>query len=254
MPAIALALALRQDTLAARESALTADNQLRLAGFLGRKVADWPTAITMTYVRDDAPHIRIVELQRDPRFLATVFPGLDALAQVKEALTDAAWQIDGSTELAESLMYAVIRHESGFFAGAISAAGALGLFQIMPSTFEKRTDCWIAGEKPIPTSYLFNPIRNTQFWSCWVRKEFAPRTRDDIVTMLVKQHAGSGQLNEWRKGWKGRAIERDLELQIDMYRFPATSLFVRSVLSDVAVADAAGFFESGAGAGRRDNP
>ena len=55
------------------------------------------------------------------------------------------------------------------------------------------------------------------------------------------------------KTWKGRAIERDLELQIDTYRFPATSVFVRHVLSDVAIADAGGLFETGAGAGRRDN-
>ena len=257
IPAAALLLALRQDALAARDSVLTADNQLWLAGFVGRKVGDWPTALEMTFVPADAPHERIRELQNDPRFLATDYPGVDVLGTVKGALTDAAWPIDGSTALSESLMYAVIRRESRYYAGAISAVGALGLFQIMPSTFETTPKCWTLradGQKPRATSYLFDPIRNTQFWSCWVRKGFEPRTRDDITLMLVKHHAGGGRLSEWMKTWKGRAIERDLELQIDTYRVPATSTFVRQVLSDVAIADAGGFFEAGAEAGRRVNP
>lgn len=256
IPAAALLLALRQDALAARDSVLTADNQLRLAGFLGRKVGDWPTALAMTFVRDDASHRRIIELQNDPRFLATVYPGIDALGTLKEALADAAWPIDGSTALSESLMYGVIRRESTYYSGAISAVGALGLFQIMPLTFEKRPECCApstTGQKPAPTSYLFDPVRNTQFWSCWVRKEFDPQTRDGIALMLVNHHAGAGHLDEWMKTWKGRAIERDLELQIDTYRFPATSVFVRYVLSDVAIADAAGLFETATGNSRRYN-
>jgi soluble lytic murein transglycosylase-like protein len=256
IPAAALLLALRQDALAARDSALTADNQLRLAGFMGRKLGDWPTALAMTFVRDDASHRRIIELQNDPRFLATVYPGIDALGTLKEALADAAWQIDDSTALSESLMYGVIRRESAYYSGAISAVGALGLFQIMPLTFEKRPECWTprtTGQKPTPTSYLFDPVRNTQFWSCWVRKEFDPRTRDGIALMLVNHHAGADRLGAWMKTWKGRAIERDLELQIDTYRFPATRVFVRYVLSDVAIADAGGLFETGAGTSRRHN-
>jgi hypothetical protein len=154
-------------------------------------------------------------------------------------------------------MYAVIRHESRYYPGAISVVGALGLFQIMPPTFEGRTDCWKLreqGEKPTPTSYLFDPVRNTQFWSCWVKKEFEPKTRDSIALMLVNHHAGLGDLNEWKKNWKGRAIERDLEMQIDTFRKPATQVFVRSVLSDVAIVDANGFFEAGAGASRGEKP
>jgi len=257
IPAAALLLALRQDALAARDSALTADNQLRLAGFLGRKLGDWPLAIAMTFVRADAPHRGIMELQNDPRFLATVYPGIDVLDTMKKPLADAAWQIDGSTALSESVMYAVIRNESRYYPGAISGVGALGLFQIMPSTFEGRTDCWKLreqGEKPTPTSYLFDPVRNTQFWSCWVKKEFEPKTRDSIALMLVNNHAGPGDLSEWKRNWKGRAIERDPELQIDTFRKPATQVFVRYVLTDVAIVDASGFFEAGAGASRGEKP
>jgi soluble lytic murein transglycosylase-like protein len=249
VPAAALLLALRQDALAARDAQLTTDNQLRLSGFLGRKVGDWPTAMTVIAVPGDAPRRRLTDLQTDPRYLATAYPSAPALAALRAPLADAAWPIDGSTALAQSLMYAVVRRESAYYPGAISAVGALGLFQIMPLTFENRKDCWKVrepDERPTPTSYLFDPNRNTQFWSCWVRKEFEPKTRDDIALMLVRHHAGSGSLEEWRKAWKGRTIENDLEMQIETLRFPATQLFVRHVLIDIAIADAAGLFGSGA--------
>jgi hypothetical protein len=124
----------------------------------------------------------------------------------------------------------------------------------MPATFDGRKDCWklrVPDEKPTPASYLFDPDRNTQFWSCWVRKEFEPRTRDSIALMLVKHHAGSGNLANWQRNWKGRAIENDLELQIETFRFRETQLFVRHVLTDVAIIDASGQFEAAPeGAGR----
>lgn len=252
--AAALLLALRQDALAARDSALTADNQLRLAGFLGRKLSDWPTAISMAFIPGEASHGRIGALQNDPRYLASVYPGVKVLKMLKEPLAESAWPIDGGTALSESLMYAVMRRESVYYPGAISPVGALGLFQIMPATFDGRKDCWklrVPDEKPTPASYLFDPDRNTQFWSCWVRKEFEPRTRDSIALMLVKHHAGSGNLANWQRNWKGRAIENDLELQIETFRFRETQLFVRHVLTDVAIIDASGQFEAAPeGAGR----
>jgi TolA-binding protein len=239
IPAVSLLLAFRQDAMAARDSVLSADNHLRLSGFFSKKMGDWPTAISMVLIRGDAPHQRITKLQNDKRFLATVYPGIDDLHALKQPLTDAAWEIDGSVALSKSLMYAVIRNESCFYPGAISLVGALGLFQIMPSTFEGMKECWeLRGpdEKPTATSYLFNPARSIQFWSCWLKKEFKPYTRDSIALMLVKHHAGTGNLNEWMNDWKGRTFEHDLEMQIDTYRFPATQHFVRHVLTDVTIA------------------
>lgn len=246
IPTVALHLSLRQDALVARDSSLTADNQLRLAGFIGRQLRDWPVAMAMLTIRGDRFHPRVAELHNDPRFLATAYPGVDVLDALKEPFTREAWVIEDSATLSASVMYAVARRESGYFPGAISEVGALGLFQIMPLTFAGRSDCWRAredGRKPTAASYLFDAARNTQFWSCWVRKEFPLRSRDEMVPMLVKHHAGVGHFIEWHKGWTGRPIERDLELQIDTFRFRATQLFVRQVLSDVAIVEASGLFE-----------
>jgi soluble lytic murein transglycosylase-like protein len=257
LPVVALVLSLRQDAQAARDSESTADNRLRLAGFLGHKVGDWPTAAAMLSFREDAPHSRLAELQNDERFLATAYPAEPLLDSLKAPLAEAAWPIDGSADLSESLMYAVMRRESGFYPGAISPVGALGLFQIMPSTFVRTEGCQTLaepGEKPQPGSYLFDPSRNIQFWSCWVKREFKPRTRADVPLMLVKQHAGSGNLAAWEKTWKGRAIERDLEMQVDVLRFPATQAFVRGVLADLAIVDASGIFAKNPGADQGATP
>lgn len=258
IPAVAMLLALRQDALAARDSVLTADNRLRLAAFLGRKVGDWPTAFAMTQLRSDAPHSRISELQNDPRFLATVYPGIEALTWLKEPVSSAAWEMDGSVALSESLMYGIMRNESGFYPAAISAVGAIGLFQIMPDTFKHTEQCWKpydTARKSTAESYLFNAGRNTQFWSCWISKEgIQPKVSADIPLMLVKQNAGRGNLSTWMKSWNGRTFEHDLELQIDTFRFPATQRFVRRVLADVSIADASGAFDATATAQRRGKP
>ncbi len=258
IPAAATLLALRQDALAARDSVLTADNRLRLAGFLGRRVGDWPTVLAMTHLRGDAPHNRITELQNDPRFLASAYPSVEDLTALREPVASAAWQIDGSAALSENLMYAIIRNESGYYPGAISAVGAIGLFQIMPSTFEDTKECWKsydAAAKPTATSYLFDPARNTQFWSCWINKEkFQPKVGTDIPLMLVKHLAGMGTLGIWMKSWQGRTLEHDLELQIDTFRFPAVQFFVRTVLADTSIADASGIFDAASAAPPRDKP
>jgi soluble lytic murein transglycosylase-like protein len=241
---VALLLSLRQDALAARDADPGADNSLRLAGFLGPGAGDWPLAVAMTTLRSDAPHAQLAALQTDPRYLGTVYPAAARIGDLRRILAGAAWEIEGSTALSESLMYAVARRESSYYPGAISPAGALGLFQIMPATFENRPECWgpDGGDQPTPTSYLFNPARNANFWACLVRKEYPPRDRGDLPVVLLKHHAGGGNLREWSRAWEGRTLEHDLELQIEYYVFPATRLFVRSVLADLTVVEATEIF------------
>lgn len=247
IPAVAVLLSLRQDALAARDTAPTADNYMRLSGFLGRSVGDWPLAEAINYFRDDTPRQIVHDVQNDDRYLSTVYPDVNTIDFLRKPLADAAWSIDGSVALSESLMYAIVRRESSFYAGAISARGAIGLFQVLPATFIGTKACWKGignNERAIASSYLFDPIRNIAFWSCWVgtEKGLRPNTADDVPRTLVMHNAGRGNLARWMEGWKGRPIEQDLELQIDTYRFPATQLFVRSVLADVAITSASGIF------------
>ena len=246
IPPIALLLSLRQDALAARDVELSGDNRLRLSGFLGQHLTDWPLAIAMTEMRDAAPHRLLTDLQTHDRYLATAYPKVGRVGQLADILPAAAWEMEDSDSLALSLMYAIIRRESSYFPGAISPAGALGLFQVMPRTFEEKPACWSVDDGspiPTPTSNLFDPARNVAFWSCLAQSEFRPEGRGDIPVLLLKHHAGAGHLAEWSRRWEGRQLEADLEMQIEFYRFPATRAFIRHVLSDLAIIDASGMFE-----------
>lgn len=245
-PAAALLLALRQDALAAKDSDPTADNWLRLAGLLGYQVQDWPTAIEMSFVRSGAPQQRLTELQKDPRYLATAYPDPANLKTLEQPLARAAWPIDNSTGLSQSLMYAVIRHESRFYPEAISREGALGLFQFMPWVFDGLNRRWKLLHKSgarSDTEYLLDPGRNTELWARWVNDEFSLEHRDGIAMALMKHHAGSGNVGRWSKYWKKLGPEDDLEYRIETARFNETRNFVHGALRDTAIVDAAKFFE-----------
>ena len=117
----------------------------------------------MTVVSRHMPFQRLTELQQDARYLATVYPKPANLESLGQVLADAAWPIDGTINLSQSLMYSVARHESRFYPGAISPQGALGLFQFMPYVFEELDRKWnLLRESGAQsdTEYLLDPARN----------------------------------------------------------------------------------------------
>lgn len=60
----------------------------------------------------------------------------------------------------ESVCYSVIKCESSFDSAAVSSSGAVGLMQIMPTTFEYL--CTLVGEKH-ETGLLYDPETNIRF-------------------------------------------------------------------------------------------
>jgi soluble lytic murein transglycosylase-like protein/tetratricopeptide (TPR) repeat protein len=245
LPGAALLLALRQDALAARDSDLSAGNRLRLAGALGRQVRDWPVALSMTALPAKGPRQRLADLQKDPRYLATFYASADHLRMPEHLLARAAWPIDGSPGLSQSLMYAVMRRESGFYPGAISSVGALGLFQFLPSTFSQldklRGGLLQKSGVQSDVQYLLDPERNMMLWAWWMKTEFKLSRRNQIVTTVMNHHAGgiAGSISYWsRLGLAG-----DVEYHVETVRFTETRNFVRLVLQDTTIVDAAGLFE-----------
>ncbi|MDH5741135.1 MAG: transglycosylase SLT domain-containing protein [Nitrospira sp.] len=242
-PAAALLLAFRQDALAAKDFELAADNWLRLTGLLGYEAKDWPTAIEMVVVRGDARPELITNLQTDPRFLATLYPNLEQL-QILSPIASASWLIDGSSRLSQSLMYAVMRHESRFYKRAISTQGALGLFQFMTDLFDRFDKKWNLLERSDVSSraeYLLNPEQNIQLWARWVSEEFPIKTRNEVATAVMKHHAGYGNVAAWEKYWKSFGAEADVEYRVETARFNATRNFLRVTLRDTMIMEAGGF-------------
>lgn len=243
-PAVALLLALRQDAVAAKDADLTADNWLRLAGLLGHKLQDWPTAAEVTSVPVAAPRERRAALQADARYLATVYPDPLHLPMLnlKASLARAAWPMRGSTALSQSVLYALIREESHFYAGAISPVGALGLLQMMPGTFaqlDKESKLLEQSGAASDVEFLLDPQQNIATTAGWWKTEFG---QDDLPGLVMKHNAGAPSVSKWTSYWVRMGCQDDLEYRVETVRFPETRNFLRAVLQDTAIVDAAGFF------------
>ena len=95
-------------------------------------------------------------------------------------------------ELDESLLYALIKTESGFDKNAVSSVGAKGLTQITPETFE-----WLQTKtgEIYDEDALFEPEISIYYGAYFLNmliEEF-----DNTETALAAYHAGRGKVNEW---------------------------------------------------------
>jgi hypothetical protein len=245
LTAVGLLLALRQDALAAKDEEPSAENHLELAEILGHKVSDWPLAIEMTIEGSEQarPNSR---LQKDPLYLATVYPVIYG-----DLLKEASWPIGGSPVFSRSLMYAVMRNESRFDARAISSVGALGLFQFTPETFRDLNQKWklLAQTGPSSiTAYLLQAGDNVKLWARWAKDDLKIVQQEGVDIGLMEHQAGSANVKRWRAYWDAVCAPGDLECRVETGRFPATRVWTRNVLADLAIVDSAGLFADG---GRR---
>lgn len=100
-------------------------------------------------------------------------------------------------DLDPALVAAVIHSESDFDPNAVSAAGAIGLMQLLPSTAES-----IAarrGVEPVDRDTLFDPAVNTDLGSWYLRDLIAkysdhPQAAD---LALAAYNAGQGNVDRW---------------------------------------------------------
>lgn len=101
-------------------------------------------------------------------------------------------QASAEYQVPPALLFAVIRTESSFRPAAVSSAGAQGLTQITPETFEWL--CYKSGEDPAVFS-LFDPETSIRFGAYFLHlllMEFS-----EPATALAAYHAGRGRVNSW---------------------------------------------------------
>ena len=116
-------------------------------------------------------------------------------------------------DLPPTLLAAVIYTESKFDADARSAAGAVGLMQLLPET--AKGIALRTGGDGFVVSDLVDPEINVRYGSWYLRNLL--NRYDDVRTALAAYHAGQGNVDEWRK--KGVGIQ-----------FPETRAYVDKVL------------------------
>lgn len=96
-------------------------------------------------------------------------------------------------DVPENLIYAIIRTESDFEAGAVSTAGAVGLMQVMPSTFRWLSDDML-GEH-LEDSMLYDPETNIRYGVYYLRRLYD--RYGSWQTACAAYNAGNGTVDRW---------------------------------------------------------
>jgi soluble lytic murein transglycosylase len=144
----------------------------------------------------------------------------------------AFWQrnyypLDHRTEIAESasrhrvnpyLVAAIINAESGWKPNRTSAAGAVGLMQVMPSTAEELARRRKVNPSKYPPSELSDPAVNIEYGTAYVR--YLVDRYHEVETVLAAYNAGLRHADEWKR--KGGDIKTAIE-------FPETKHYVLRV-------------------------
>jgi soluble lytic murein transglycosylase len=127
-------------------------------------------------------------------------------------------------QLPESLLFALIRTESGFRADAVSEAGARGLTQITPETF-----VWLQSKtgETLSADALFESATAVRYGAFLLHNLLA-EYGDDRTTALAAYHAGRGQVRQWLT-----AAEKDTLSTRDIPS-PKTQHYVKKVLGATA--------------------
>ncbi|MBE6580069.1 MAG: lytic transglycosylase domain-containing protein [Ruminococcaceae bacterium] len=96
-------------------------------------------------------------------------------------------------DLSPALILAVIRTESDFYKNARSAAGAVGLMQLMPDTFSYLRDTFF--EESLSSDAIWQPtvnIRYGAFYLSYLLKKF-----ESLDVALAAYNAGEGRVALW---------------------------------------------------------
>jgi len=160
------------------------------------------------------------EAERDlyhPRWHRVQFP---------QAYWDDVQAIAAETSLDPYLILAVARQESFFRAGAVSAAGATGVMQLMPGTAQ-----WLASVDPSITreeiAYLTYPAHSLRLGACYLKRMLA-RSDGNLIYALASYNAGPGNVSKWQK--KFSRVPPDVFLEA--IPFTETRHFVKRVLGN----------------------
>lgn len=127
----------------------------------------------------------------------------------------------GASGVAPALVAAVARQESRFSPTVRSAAGAVGLLQLMPATAAE-----LAGGR-ISASELADPDRNARLGARYLA-QLLRQWRGDPLLAVASYNAGPGAVAGWQPG----DVASDPELWVERIPYPETRLYVKKVLGN----------------------
>ena len=245
-PQVAVLLALRQDAFAAADTLEgeggIAINFLQVSDNVS-KAGDWPLSMSIIIQGRDIPEKSVSEqraaMERVKFYLATAYPSCFR----QEILAAASNKAGGSYQVSPEMLYSIVRRESLFCSTALSKAGALGLFQFMPGTFNSLNTKWkLLRDSGAPSreTFLLNPKQSISLGARWFNEELLPRHDGNVLFAVMDHNVGPGNVRQWKQYWKDLDKLDDVEYVVETIRARETRTFTRKTLGDLMVADAIG--------------
>ncbi len=119
------------------------------------------------------------------------------------------------------LLMAIMREESHFHPWVISRAGAIGLTQLMPRTYQA-----VTGE-PHPLG-VFHPFQNLRVGARYLA-QLLERFGDPRLAVAA-YNAGPGAVTRWLQRWQKAARTQDLTVFVEFIPYRETRNYVRRVM------------------------
>jgi soluble lytic murein transglycosylase len=127
-----------------------------------------------------------------------------------------------------ALLLGVAKQESRFTPGVRSAAGAVGLLQLLPSTAAE-----LAGA-PVSDEQLRQPEVNAPLGARYLNQRLRQWSGNPFLT-AASYNAGQGSVGAWLEAPANPSLSlsREPELWVEAIPFPETRLYVKKVLGNV---------------------
>ncbi|MGH8470445.1 MAG: transglycosylase SLT domain-containing protein [Gammaproteobacteria bacterium] len=137
----------------------------------------------------------------------------------------ASWVSESAarSNLEPAILYSIMRAESAFFDQALSAAGAVGLMQVLPST--GRLVAKDLGMDLAADAKLYDPETNIVLGSQYLRQMLA-RFDGHLAMAAAAYNAGPGKVERWRP--QGGC--QNAELWVETIPYTETRRYVRNTL------------------------
>ena len=127
--------------------------------------------------------------------------------------------------VSEELVWAVIKTESGFDSSAVSNKGAIGLMQMMPSTFEWLTNDILRDHHN--AGMLYDPETNIKYGTYYLSRLYS--RFGDWDTAIAAYNGGEGNVSEWLADSRYSDDGKKLKIENIPDEFSETENYVKKV-------------------------
>ncbi len=160
---------------------------------------------SLRLVNENCKIRQLLHRSQHPRLLSTVIQN----ASRKESVRD-------------ELLWAIAKQESRFSPGVSSAAGAIGLLQLMPPTAEE-----LAG-RPLTEDQLRDSRLNASLGARYIA-QLLEQWQGNIWLAVASYNAGPGAAS----AWVTPVLKNDPELWVEQIPYPETRLYTKKVLGNL---------------------